>query len=350
MRISNSTTKPKTQPVNELNKQPYRQNFKGLDTAVITTMDAIERGGLFASFVSQDFLGAILPRPLAGLTRNKKENKGKNNTKFALKEVLREFITGPSMFLIPMGILALTKKHIGKTLDIPAEKIKGLGDIFKDTVDTNKLADPKALKLDYYENVFKNILKTTINLPDEAAADTAKDMAKELLAMDPKNKTPFIKVLKGDYEKGTVQHIVNKLVQDFSDIVKKHSTNPGEDFFNAKIATQIKTEGKEETKIISESFKKIIEHMADYADDVVAKTSQEASKGLKTNVKDFIENFNCKRVTQRFGLNIGMALAIVAFLSMTPRIYNRGTENPGLIGLDTNTSPNDAAKKKGDVK
>lgn len=350
MRISNSTTKPKSQPVNELNKKPYRQNFKGLDTAVITTMDAIERGGLFASFVSQDFLGAILPRPLAGLTRNKKENKGKNNTKFALKEVLREFITGPSMFLIPMGILALTKKHIGKTLDVPAEMIKGLGDIFKETVDTNKLADPNALKLDYYKNVFKNILSTTTNQPIESVTTKAEEMAKRLLDIESQKKTPFIKVLKGDYVEGTVQHTVNGLEKDFSDMVKQHSNNPGENFFGAKITTQIKTEGKEENKIIGESFKKIIGHMTDYANDVVVKTSKEASKGFKTNVKDFIENFNCKRITQRFGLNIGMAAAIVAFLSITPRIYNRGKENPGLIGLNTNTSPNETNQKKGDVK
>src|ERR1035437_67005 len=148
MRIQNSITKPQTTPTTE-SKQPHRQNFKGLDSVVITTMDAIERGGTFASFVTQDFLGAILPRPLAGLTRNKKENQGKVNTKFALKEVIREFITGPSMFIIPMGILHVTKKYVGKSLDVPANFIKGLGDIFKDTADANKLSDPKALKLEY---------------------------------------------------------------------------------------------------------------------------------------------------------------------------------------------------------
>lgn len=345
MRIQKSITKPQTPSVNEPKKQPYRQNFKGVDSIVIGTMDAIERGGLFASFVTQDFLGTILPRPIAGLSRNKKENNGKVNTKFALKEATREFITGPSMFLIPMGILAVAKKHIGRALDIPTELTKGLGDIFKNTVDVSKLTDAKALKLDYYKNVFKNILSTTTNQPVEKIAKDAEKMAQQLLDMETQKNTPFFQHLfKNKCAENTVQHTTNSIMKSFTDLNKKHAVDASDDFFNAKIMT--KTEGEE--KIINSSFKKLLDHISDYANDVVEKTSKESSKGLKSNIKDFIENFNYKRINGRFALNLGMAAAVIGFLAMTPKLYNRSNENPGLIGLET--PPTESAKEEGDVK
>lgn len=357
MRIQQSITKPQTTPAGELKQKPYRQNFKGLDSVVIVTMDAIERGGTFASFVTQDFLGAILPRPLAGLTRNKKENQGKVNTKFALKEVIREFITGPSMFLIPMGILHVTKKHVGKALDVPAEFIKSLGDIYKDTANLTKSTDPATLKLEYYKNVFENILTTTTNQSADDIKTAADDMAGLLLKMENQGKTPFFKHLfKNEVKENTIQDTTNKLMEAFTNLTKKHLPNASEDFFNAKIMTQIKVDAenasrfevKDGNKIINTSFKKILGHITNYANDAIEKTAKESAKGFKTNIIDFVDHFNYKRVTQRFGLNLGMTAAVIAFLSITPNLYNRSKENPGLIGLDT--SPMEPVKSKGDVK
>ena len=118
--------------INNINSKS-QTNFKGigagLDAFALGTANLIENGGLAVSFTLQDMLGTNLPRPIMGLMRNSKENKGEKNKSFAFKELVREMLTGPSMFLIPMGILALTKKSLGATVNTPMNFIKDFGKI-----------------------------------------------------------------------------------------------------------------------------------------------------------------------------------------------------------------------------
>ena len=90
-------------------------------------MDFIEAGGYAASFILQDGIGFITPRVGKGLLRGGKEKRDENgnvitdkdgkpqrelNWKLAQKEFLREMITGPSAFLIPLGMLSVINKNL----------------------------------------------------------------------------------------------------------------------------------------------------------------------------------------------------------------------------------------------
>ena len=72
---------------NKLAKQNHKQqSFNGLgyiDKGALGVANLIENGGLAVSFTLQDMLGTNLPRPIMGLMRNKKENKGEVNKSFA---------------------------------------------------------------------------------------------------------------------------------------------------------------------------------------------------------------------------------------------------------------------------
>ena len=141
MRINRITTdipKNKTKQSQDYNKININNNIRtknnptfkgGLDSFCLGVADLIENGGLAISFTFQDMLGTNLPRPIMGLRRNTKENKGEKNLKFAAKELVREMLTGPSMFLIPMGMLGVGKRIIGKTIDVPMKFIKSFGEI-----------------------------------------------------------------------------------------------------------------------------------------------------------------------------------------------------------------------------
>ena len=69
-----------TQRNNKAKHNNTNTSFKGpmvmVDKAALKVADLIENGGLFVSFTLQDMLGTNLPRPLMGLKRNAKENKG----------------------------------------------------------------------------------------------------------------------------------------------------------------------------------------------------------------------------------------------------------------------------------
>lgn len=333
------TQKQNQEPI----KPSHRQSFKGgFDSVIIGTMDAIERGGLFASFTMQDFLGTILPRPLAGLTRNQKENNGKKNTKFALKEIIRETTSGPSMFVIPLLILTPIKKFVGKALDVPTNFIKGLGDIYKNNISPEKITDASKMKLDYYIQAFKNVLSTSTGKPVDEISEQAEKMAQSLLDMETSEKTPFIKQLKGDYIPGTKQFINNQLADDFTTLIKQTSNNASTDFLTASIT--------KDGEKISAPFKKVITYISDYADDAINKTLK--NHNTVNNLKEFIENFNNKRICGRFAINAIMTVVVTSFLAIVPKLYNMGgKENPALIGLDASkTVPTADNNEKPEVK
>lgn len=316
------------------NNQQYRASFKGGGNFVIGTMDAIDRGGLFASFMVQDLLGTILPRPLMGLHRNKSENKGKTNTAFALKEAIREVLTGPSMFIIPMGMLAASTKAIGKTVNVPAQLIDSFGGIFKDSVTKDNLANKdNVLKKTFYTNSIKKMLEDTTANKDVDFTKQASDLADEYMDLaSHKTKTPFLKKLKGEYLKDSTEEVTNKFLNNFRQTIKKHAVDTTTDFTSVAL-------GKKGT-----SIEQMLSHMERYADDAIkhvpAQINAAKGKDFTKVVADVLDNFNTKRINTRFGLNIGMTAAVISFLSIIPTLYNKTSKgNPGLVGLDDNNPP-----------
>ena len=125
-KLNNQKNNKAEQNINNLkNSTASKESFGGaIDTFSLGVANAIENGGLAVSFTLQDMLGTNLPRPIMGLMRNSKENDGQKNFSFAAKELVREMFTGPSMFIIPMAVLGIGKKAIGKTIDVPMKAIK----------------------------------------------------------------------------------------------------------------------------------------------------------------------------------------------------------------------------------
>ncbi len=319
--------------------------FKGFDNLVVNVMEAIDRGGLVASFTTQDMLGTNFPRPIAALSRNKKENKGKKNTTFALKEALREFTTGPSMFIIPGIILTTAKKTIGKAMAVPEQFIKGMGEILKaNPISANGTPISKG---DFYKNVFANILRnSTTSLGTEEIEAKAGEFARGLLEAEKAKPKSFWKNFRGIFVKGSQQDLLEELSDNFVRTMKAHNSNPLTDFTVATL--DVGVDGVKR----SAPFGKVLTHMRNYADDVVAKTAEvinvQSAKPSLAKVQEFITNTNVKRITGRFGLNLLMACAVLAFLPMIPKIYNVSKDNPALRGLEKPVEHEKAeATKKG---
>ena len=121
-------------------------------SGLVKFWEAVERGGLAASFTIQDMLGTNIPRTWAAKDVGK-DITGKNNWGAVLENGLREFLTGPSMFLVPAGVLAASSKYGGKSHGVPVQTIKDFGEIISNSnIDvTNK----EAFKKSFYESVLK---------------------------------------------------------------------------------------------------------------------------------------------------------------------------------------------------
>ena len=123
-------------------------SFKGMDptTCLIDMWAAIARGGLAASFTVQDMLGTNFPRTFAALDRNK-DITGKNNYKAAVEVAIREFTTGPSMFVIPALVLAGASGFSGEANRVPKDTIAVFSNIMKGTM--NGLQENKFKGVDF---------------------------------------------------------------------------------------------------------------------------------------------------------------------------------------------------------
>ena len=253
---------------NKINNNKTNPNFKGvgagLDKFALATAELIENGGLAISFTLQDMLGTNLPRPIMGLMRNSKENKGEKNKSFAFKELVREMLTGPSMFLIPMGILAVAKKPLGATVNTPMKFIKDFGKIHA----ANPLGEAgKAITKEvFFKNTFSEILKNA-NLSTDKIEGKATDYAKKLAEN-----------LK---DKDALKKVITELSDDFVGIVKNNSDDVVfTDFTIAKVSEKT-----------AAPFKETIEHMIAYADDVVVKAAKQADTSkLPEYIKKLSDN------------------------------------------------------------
>ncbi len=321
---------------NKLNNQSQTNNnnisFKGglgpIDSFCLFIANLIENGGLFVSFTLQDMLGTNLPRPFMGLKRNSKENNGQKNTKFALKELTREMITGPSMFIIPAICINAGKKIFGKATEVPAKFIKSFGDIHA----SNPLGkDGKAItKTEFYKNAFEQIIKNAKS--ETTASETTVKQATDFALRLSENITD--KALKKDN--------INKLTQDFTNIVKNHAKDPAHtDFTKAIVSENAKA-----------SFKDTINFMTSYADDIVKKAQTQNPENIKT----FINKLVTKKTIGRFSANILIYGMVLAFLQFIPKLYNKaeGKENAGLKGLkqeetydNSNSTASSVSESKG---
>lgn len=339
MRISeNQVQVPQVLRQTETQQKHYDPNFKGVDTFVVSTMDAIERGGLAASFIIQDTLGTNIPRPVMGLMRNQKENSGKKNTAFALKEAIREFTTGPSMFAIPGMILFAVGKAGATALKVPTQFIKGLGDIYKNTINADIIKlDNDSIKKAFYTDVLGNILEETTGKPKETFKQQIEELAEGINNYERAGGNGVIDNFTDRIKPGTKEDIISKLTEAYVKITKGN-IDPDKDFLTVNLKNTDIKDLSNGDGVISTSFKKVVDYMTQYSTDAINKTKKATTEFSADNFKklagEFVENFNVKRINGRFALNIGMIAAITSFLTIIPKLYNATSkDNPGMVGL-----------------
>lgn len=307
--------------------------FGNAANAVVMFMDGIERGGFVASFMAQDCCGMVAPRIYEGLNRNKEET-GHLNWDFAKREGLRECLSGPSVFVIPASILYFVKKYSGTANNVPVDFIKAFGSEFgKYASDKNvNLADMAKTQTEFYEQVYKNVLKTSTGgaMPEEELNATAKKFAKELnIIRDAKSKG-FFKKLAGKAVAGSKEDLLDNLSNEFIAIRKRYTT-PATSHWVAELPPLDAESGK-----ISASFSAFSKKLIDYSKDVTEHAKDFVEKNKGGNLVDFIKGHTIRRMGSRALTNIGMWLAVVGFYFMIPKIYSMGLngKNPGMAGLE----------------
>ena len=329
----------------KLNEQ-QQTSFTGSFNPVVTLMDAIDKGGFAASFIAQDGIGMVAPRIYEGLNRNRQtdengKKKGPLNWEFARREGIREILSGPSAFLIPLGILTAIKKFSGTANNVHVNHINVLGQNFADYAAKNpeQLKDIPTFKKGYYTQIFENVLNNSTD-KNYNVKEKAQYFADKLVEVEAK---------RASKDKKGASKLQSSLINEYMKLRKQYSA-PSNDEMGVLI--------KGENKNIGSNIKRLVQSLTDYSEDAIAKTNKFINKQSGKTVEELaqngdlvkhIKNFNLYRAGTRVLSNFGMWGAVVAFYTVIPKLYNLGIKHdPGLKGLETDTTAEkqDAQKQK----
>ncbi len=337
----------------EQKKNQHNPSFQGFNP-VVTLMDAIDRGGFAASFIAQDGIGMVAPRIKEGLNRGREtdengKKKGPLNWEFARKEGLREILSGPSAFIIPAGILALVKKYSGTSNNVSMDMIKALGKNFEEfaseKANLDAITDKAATKRNFYEKILQNVLDTSTEgkISQEEIKQLATEYTNKIIEIENAKPKNAFKHLLGRPVANSKQDLTQALTDNFM-LLRKQYVSPSAN----EIVASLKVEGKDAP--ISLSFKKLLENMKDFTDDITDSVKTRLKKDTSTDVKDYIQRFTKKRIGSRFITNMSMFLAVVGFYTVIPKLYNLGLKgNPALKGTAAEgEQPADNTKKAED--
>lgn len=326
--INSTINVAKHNNLKEQNQQKHQQtSFTGSFNPVVTLMDAIDKGGFAASFIAQDGIGMVAPRIYEGLNRNReKDENGKKigplNWEFARREGIREILSGPSAFLIPMGIMAIIKKTSGTANNVHVSHIEALGQNFADYAakHPDQLKNSSEFKKGYYAQILENALENSTDetFNGEQLKEKAKSFAEKLVDSEEK---------RANKDKKNANKLQAEIVDEYMKLRKQYSAPSGNE-----LAVSLKVSGKD--KPLGTNIRQLVQSLTDYSGDALEKVNKHLEKHANGNIDEYIKKFNIHRAGTRVLSNLGMWSAVVGFYTLIPKLYNLGLKHdPGLKGL-----------------
>ena len=135
---------------------------------LIAFIEWMENGGKAVEFTVIDCMSMIMPRTFQAYNRNSKEL-GHPNYKAGTEEAIREFLTGPSMFLISVMFMSTAQKLFGAATKIGFTN----QDKFKETIsDVAKDGFNKETKSNFYKKLLSEALGNGTQVQSEGTLET----------------------------------------------------------------------------------------------------------------------------------------------------------------------------------
>lgn len=282
-------------------------SFKGGEYTLANLMGFVERQGFFAEFLLIDSLSMIVPRIVIGLNRDK-DKTGKINYKAGAEEAGREVLSGPSMFLIPMGVFEGVRRF-ASAAKVPKKTMKALfentKELIQEAVDSSFVSDKASFDKKFAEKLFNKAFGG-FDLGEEAE----------------KLKNSFVDLLRNSNNKSKFK--VNR--ENFEELILEiNNKNKNKTPINPKII-----EFGEDLHVRA---KDLFEDFRNYSHDVISKISkhnfiEKTVEKSKTEAVNLLENVKKARVSLRFGACVASFLAVGAFLIHLPKIYQVSKISP----------------------
>ncbi len=264
----------------------------------------VDNGGRALQFTVEDCMGTNIPRSIQGAMAGYKYT-GKINIPAFLQEAVREFLTGPTMCVAPVGILAVATRLCGKTANTHVENIQNLSYLMQKVRSGMKE---------------KSFYKTFFDI-------SAEDMLKESIGKDVVDKADIDVISKGIMKyhgaknKKEASKILTELQDKFEEIVKRTKDDfKNTDFTKVKYSVSSNAKGKT-------GFKNYIGYVSEYAKDFAKRNGKNGSVDVNS---DIITAFKNNFIGKRLVTVSSMIVLTGILMSFIPKLYTlaSGKVNP----------------------
>lgn len=299
-----------------LKSQKKNPSFgNAIGSACVGLATFIENNGFLGEFLTIDTVGMMAPRTAQGYLRNREEL-GRLNYKAGREEAVRELLSGPAFFYVPLTVLTIAGLCLGKSAKVQAQVLDSFKSIMERTA--VELKDAAKTKANFVKTVVKEAFGDCGN--EKALVGQISDLMNRSLTEKMGFGEKIANIFKNKSNKKTTPAELRAEVDRL--VVKLNKANGR--FLDS--ASTIKVGGKEH------DVSTFMKDMSNYLDDFTKKAE-------KTNEEpaSFIGKFHAKAKKLRYTTNIIAVTALAAFLSIIPKIYQTGKDYPGTDGL-TNKS------------
>lgn len=310
-----NNTRPYNQRNTAYNSRNNRPSFGNFVTGLTTFL---ENNGFLAEFLTIDTTGMMLPRMGQGYMRNRKEL-GHLNYKAGREELVRELLSGPAFFYVPMAIITGSGLLNGKAARVEASVLDNFGALMEKT--SVNMKNAAATK----ENFVNTVIEKAFDSQKYPKARNYVDELKKLMLQTIEEK-PAQNGLWGKVQ-GYFAH--NKEVKEAREKAVKTITKLNK--ANGKFidcANAIMTEGK------AHSISNFLKDMSNYLEDFTKKAGRTSLDSTA-----FVKSFHKTARNTRYITNISAIAALSAFLTIIPKLYQTGKDFPGTDGLVKNAAP-----------
>ena len=299
------------------NKNNNNVSFKGFADFATVFWNFVDKGGRGLQFTVEDMLGTNIPRTYSGAMSGY-EYTHEINWQYLYQEGIREFLTGPTMTLAPIGILAAITRASGKTANIHRKNISNLS-YLADKIPNKENLSEEAFKKSFLNIVVNDMLTQTTG---QADPDDVNSLIKDI------TKYGELTNSKVKADKKQAKELLAGLKEKFETIAKATTKNfSGRDFQSVSYSTYGEQVGKT-------GFENYIKYMSAYAQDY-AKTNKIVTADTKEEIIDLAQKTIQKFEKQWRGKR-GFTMAAMIFLtgyimSFIPKLYTlaSGGINPG---------------------
>lgn len=271
----------------------------------------IDSGGFFLEFLIIDTLSMITPRVAVGLSRDR-DKTGEWNLKAGAEEALREVLSGPNMFLIPMAVLQVVKtfKPASKmdygSLDLFTEKMYKITD---EASSSDMFKDSKQVKAALADKLFD----TAFSDYELDKKDELKKRFNELINKSTEVKDrPIIKAK--DYKQA--------LAEFENHIALINNSNKKAAPTNSQMMKLIIPGGtKDNPKKITIDASDLFSDFRHYSIDIVEKIGKKGlGKEFKATVKETLSTLQKSRANTKLATGLAGFVAIGSFLLYLPKL------------------------------